>query len=594
MTRRDFLQGASALAPTATRGAAAAQATALQRSARVRVVNDSAIEVESQTLRAQLDKGFLVELKSKITGESFIQPFDRSAFDPVQLIYRGGETVDVGERLFGNTIARQISELCAEFRFHNWNGDGLLRVQADPSTGDLILEPAAFSSRPGVRACRYVLAGLRNDLRLVAPLYQGVDLELADPLIRNSLWRWPQGWEAGLAILQGRSSGFWIHTQDTAYRYKALQVGLPGHAFALGLDTEAYGPIDDNLSAGGLAWRINVYQGDWRVPAARYRDWWWSAYGLAREEQRRPEWLRGIRLAISWCPTDPEILEALARVVHPGHVLIHLPRWRTDPYDENYPTYDPSPEAREFLARARRLGFHVMPHFNSLEVDPNHPVYALVRDFQYRDVETKKLYGWSWVEGRSIGVPESNASRLRFRDKKVMVKIHPGLSMWRSLLCERIDRNVRELDLEAVFIDVTLVTGNLHNCLVEGMTSSEGINRLIHEVGDLRPRLAVGGEGRNEIIAQGLSFAQVHLFRSAQKSVEGLERTGGCSLNEFLFGRICRSFGYSRLGGRDADEELRMRLHEEHGAIPTITIRSAEDIVQPNRAVKRLLDQARS
>ena len=100
------------------------------------------------------------------------------------------------------------------------------------------------------------------------------------------------------------------------------------------------------------------------------------------------------------------------------------------------------------------------------------------------------------------------------------------------------------------------------------------------------------GEGLNEITAQGQSFAQVHLFRSWQDSAEGLARTGGCPLNEFLLGKLCRSFGYSSLSGRTEQDQLRMRIREEHGAIPTITIRSAREITDPNPAVKQVLDQA--
>jgi len=173
------------------------------------------------------------------------------------------------------------------------------------------------------------------------------------------------------------------------------------------------------------------------------------------------------------------------------------------------------------------------------------------------------------------------------------VKVHPGLSMWRSILGENIGKAAAELSLDTVFIDVTLTTYNLHNSLVEGMTSTEGMHKLIDHVAGLARGLVVGGEGLNETTMQGQSFAQAHLFRSWQTNTEGLERTGGCPLNEFLFGRLCRTIGYSALSGRDEAEELRMRIHEEHGAIPTITVRSAAEILQPNRAVKRVLDRAR-
>ena len=553
-------------------------------------IQDGRVIVETRTLAAVIEKGFIRSLKSKLTGEEFIQGFDVNQSPALQLTYRGDETAALDESKFGSIECRQVSDLKAEIVFHSWDGDGVLWVGVDPDSGDLVMEPAAYSSRPGVRACRWSLKGIRKDLELVAPLFQGVKLPLADPLLRNTRRNWPVTWEAAFAILQSRSAGFWIHAQDSAYRYKALRIGTKDDPDVLGFDTEAYGPIDDNLSAGGLAWRINVYQGDWKVPAKAYRDWLRRAYSLDVAESLRQRWIFETRLALCWCPGDVAILDALAKRVEPRKVLIHFPDWRTDRYDENYPSFVASRNGREFIAKGQALGFHVMPHFNSIDMDPSNPVYAQVRDFQYRDIERKTLHGWSWYDQRQIGVPDSNGQRSKHRDKKVMIKVHPGLSMWRAILGRSIQEAARDLALDTVFIDVTLNTYNLHNCLVEGMTPTEGMNRLIKHVGELGKGLVVGGEGLNEITAQGQSFAQAHLFESWQRNISGLERAGGCALNEFLFGRLCRTIGYSGLAGRNADEELRMRIHEEHGAIPTITIRSAKEIIDPNPAVKRILE----
>jgi hypothetical protein len=555
-------------------------------------VSGSRVAVETKTLTAVLDKGFVASLKSKATGEEFIRPFDTGQTPALALLYRGGETVPLDASKFGSIACRQVAADRAEVVFRHWDGDGLLAVSADPETGDLLLTPSAYSSRPGVRACRWHLPGLREDLELVAPLFQGVKLKLDDPLIAGSRWSWPISWEAALAILQGSAGGLWVHAQDARYRYKALNVGAGSDAHGLGLDTEAYGPIDGNLSAGGLCWRVNVYQGGWETPAQRYRDWLWRAYGLEAEERRRQEWTRGIRMAISWCPGDPAVLDALAPKVDPRRVLLHFPNWRNDPYDENYPSYVASESGRAFIAKAQQMGFHIMPHCNSVDMDPTHPVYAQVRDFQYRDIETSRLAGWSWHEGRVIGVPESNAARGQHRDKKVMVKVHPGLSMWRAILGESIHKAAQELSLESVFIDVTLCSWNLRNCLVEDMTPTEGMKALIAHVARLGDGLVVGGEGLNEITTQGLSFAQAHLFQSWQATAEGLARTGGCALNDFLFGKLCRTIGYSGLSGATEEQRLRMRIHEEHGAIPTITIRSAEEIRSPNAAVEAVLKAA--
>ena len=205
-----------------------------------------------------------------------------------------------------------------------------------------------------------------------------------------------------------------------------------------------------------------------------------------------------------------------------------------------------------------------MPHCNSMEVDPLNPVYDYVRDFQFRDAITKRIRGWSWYEGKwNLEVPNSNAQLKKHRDKLLMTKIHPGLSMWRHILSERIYKAVTELDIDTIFIDITLNTFNLNNCLVENTTSTEGMKLLIDQVGNLYKGLAVGGEGLNEITMQGLSFAQSNLFKSWQNNnKEAHERTGGCPLNAFMFDKLCKSIGYSYLSGETEFEEIRMKVDE--------------------------------
>jgi hypothetical protein len=600
MNRRHFLQtagGATALAALSAQTSPATEPSPAGAQAQpnpfatVKVEGDRLL-IETHTLRAEMLQGRLTSLRSRRSGEEFIRGLDQPSAAALELVYRNDEIVRVDTSKFGSITTQLLSPRQAEIVFHSWDGDGVITVSADPESGDILVEPSAYSSRPGVRGCRWNLTGLRPELELVAPFFQGVRLKLDDALVRNTHWAWPFFWEAGLAILQGAQGGFWVHTQDPGYRYKAIHIGSSADPHRLGFDTEAYGPIDQNLGAGGLAWRINVFEGDWTVPAEHYREWLWRAYQLQTDEAARPGWIHDVRFAVSWCPGDPAILDALARRLDPRRVLIHYPNWRTDPYDENYPDYLASEAGKQFVAKGHSLGFRMMPHFNAIDMDPSHPAYDYLRDFQYRGIDRQDLRGWSWYQGRGLGVPESNASRRQNRDKKVMVKIHPGLGMWRSMLGRNILAAARELSLEAVFIDVTLVSHNLHNSLVDGMTSTEGMNRLIRHVAGLGAGLIVGGEGLNEITMQGQSFAQAHLFKSWQESVDGLERTGGCDLNQRLFGRLCRTIGYSGLGGRDDNEALRMRMHLEHGAIPTVTIRSAADLESPNAAVRRMLELA--
>jgi hypothetical protein len=552
-------------------------------------VQKGRIIVETTTLRAVIERGAITALQSKLDKKQYLRA-DRSSV-PLELVYIGQEVVPLGSEPGEGITNLRVDDRRAEVRIEAWNGDGVIAIGEDPLTGDLLVEPGGYASRPGLRACRYSLAGIAPELELIAPFWQGVRLSLDDPLVRGSFWDWPRSWEAGMVILQGKGGGLWVHCRDDRYRYKNLLVGGRDDPYRLGFETEAYGPLSENLSAGGLTWRINVYEGGWQKPAGAYRRWLGQAYGL--DASARPGWLKDLRLALGWCPCEGALLHALAKRVAPRRVLLHVPRWRTDGYDQNYPTFKASRTGRAFLRKAQEMGFHVMPHCNAIDMDPTHPLYACVRDFQYRDADTRQIKGWSWHEGKAGPPPESNAARMRYQDRKVMVKIHPGLSMWRSILREEVRSAVESLDLDCVFLDVTMNTWNLHRCLVEGMTPSEGMKRLIADVGTIREGLMVGGEGRNEIVMQDQHIAQVHLFRSSGRvNVEGLERTGRCPLCEFLFGRWCRSFGYSNLSGATPDQELRLRLHASLGAVPTLTVRSAQELVRPKPAVEAILAQA--
>ena len=213
LSRRGFVGAAGAAplaAPPRSALAWAGQSPAQAGPARLTVTADGVLHAETSTLTARIEKGALVSLKSKASSEEYIASFDRAGFDALQLVYGRGETVDVGEQKFGKVETRKLSDTRAEVIFQNWDGDVVLGVSVDPDSGDLLFEPSAFTSRPGVRACRWRLKGLRRDLKLVAPFFQGVSLALDDPLIRATHWDWPHRWEAGLAILQASSGGFSI------------------------------------------------------------------------------------------------------------------------------------------------------------------------------------------------------------------------------------------------------------------------------------------------------------------------------------------------------------------------------------------------
>ena len=463
-----------------------------------------------------------------------------------------------------------------------------MTISADQATNDLIVEVGMATSRPGVRSCRWLLGGIDPELELVAPFFQGIKLPLEDTLIANTFWNWPHRWESPLAILQGEKGGMWIHSEDTRNLFKNLQVGVPGQPRALGFDTDAYGPIDNNLSAGGLAWRVNVYEGDWKVPAARYKNWLSETYGL--KSVSRPAWMKDVVFSIVWCPNDTAVLDALARRIEPRRILIHMTSFGAHP-NNGIPDFTPSPEGKAFFKKAIAMGFHIMPHFPALDIDARHPSYNAIRDFQYRELENRKLVGWTRKDGEGP-VPESHADRISSPVNAKMMRMHPGSSLWRSVLAENILNSVEELGAKEAFLDVTMNIHNAANCLVENWTPTEAMERLESTMEELGNGLILSGEGRNEVTMRYQAFGQVHLFKSWHTNAPGLERLTTIPLGEFLYGDWCRAFGYSRLSGGSPEADLRLMKQLEQGSVPTISIRTPSEIDNPNAGIRYMFDAA--
>jgi hypothetical protein len=122
-----------------------------------------------------------------------------------------------------------------------------------------------------------------------------------------------------------------IHSEDESYQFKALQLTRNGDRTELGFDSEPPGSAWDNRTAGGVEWRLNVYQGDWKAPAGRYRDWMARAYDLEDKRRHRPAW--ATRSAGYWRPRASRLD---ARRPPAGPDAIHL-RLANRQYDVTSP-----------------------------------------------------------------------------------------------------------------------------------------------------------------------------------------------------------------------------------------------------------------
>ncbi len=232
------------------------------------------VRAETKTLKAVFERGVLTSLVRKSDDREFVRSSAKDKI-AVYLVYPFAEAVPLGKETTDTFTPHRINDHRVEFRVHAYDGDAILTIRDDPESGDVIVEPNAYTSRPGMRSVRWMLSGIDPALNLIAPFFQGIDLPLEDPLIKNSYWYWPHRWEAGMAILHGNKGGFWVHCEDLRFLYKSLQVGLADDARCLGFDTDVQGLAPDGRKERiGFVETAQAFWGmigpDWRDVSAAY------------------------------------------------------------------------------------------------------------------------------------------------------------------------------------------------------------------------------------------------------------------------------------------------------------------------------------
>ena len=550
-------------------------------------LTEKGLIAQSKTTVVEFEGLRLVSLKDAASGEEFLDRSLAVGVPGFQLHHQSGKVSPLGVHPLASQVHYTLlTERIAEIVLNDWECDMSVRLSVDDESGDILLEPSAWTMQGGVAGLGLSIPGVREDLQLVAPFQQGARAPLAHPQMAHKVADWPANWEAGFLVLAGRESGFTVQAWDERFIYKGVRIGHEQSAQVLTLVTYAHGPLEMNRCVGNLCWRLSAYRGDWSVPVRRYRDWYWRAYRLVEAARLRPAWLDEIKLAISWCPTDLALLDELARRINPRQVFIHLPNWRIHHYDQDYPTYVADEAGRAFLLKARALGYHVAPHANTCQMSPHHPFFFQARDFCTRSPLDMRWGGWSWLPVKgwgSFGPPQSYSLMPAHKDWDILVNVHLAWSPWRRQLTRQVADLIRELGLDAVFVDVSQWIHNSDNALLENLTYPQGSLKLIRELADLAPGFCVSGEARNEISTQFLSLVQFHLYNFAHvQAIDGQDVSWvvECTVpvNELLFKGLTRGIGYHY--GQGANRQHMIEATLKQGAIPTLIFETNDPVAE--------------
>jgi hypothetical protein len=563
-------------------------------------LTETGLTVRSRTTEVAFEGVRLASICDAVTGEAFLDPVTGEGVPGFELLHQSGKRTPLGVHPLASEVHYTLlTDRVAEIVLHDWECDLSIRVSVDEGSGDILIEPSAWTMQGGIAGLGMRVAGIRQDLEVVAPFQQGIKAAMAHPQLQGKEATWPNGWEAGFVAFAGTGSGFTVQVWDSDFIFKQVCIGDDERPQDATFTTLALGPLEMNRCVGNLCWRVSAYRDSWEVPVRRYRDWYWDAYCLSEAAKLRPPWLDEVRLAVSWCPAVPELLDALAERIDPSKVYLHVPHWRPFQYDQDYPTYVPSAEGRAFLGKARAMGYHAAPHTNTCQMSPDHPLFFQARDFCTRDPMTMRWGGWSWlpVEGwGAFGPPQSYSLMPAHKDWNVLVNVHLAWSPWRRQLTRQVADLIRELALDSVFVDVSQHIHNSDNAVLENLTYAQGSLKLIRELAELAPGFCVSGEGRNEISTQYLSVVQFHLVNFAHvKAIDGEDVSWAVEItepvNELLFGGLTRGIGYNY--GRGENRRHMIEATLKQGAIPTLIFQTHDPVSElDGEECKYILERA--
>ncbi len=526
---------------------------------------------ETDRYRVRFEHGVLVHFHNKLTQETYTLPPQGRSNGRSGLSIQHEEGEDDHSELIDDTwevASKRLSPLSVEIAYHsdysNYRPDYRfdktvwIRISIDANTGDLVIQQHGISKHiiSVMWGCGYLD---NQQLDVILPASGGEIINAASEIPKRGFrgFEYPGRWAAQLAILQGGGGGFFVRSTDTTFRFKAVYHAPSGEHFGMSFKTHNFAPFRDKNEITSVEWRLNVYRGDWQVPAEIYRNWMETAF----QPKQPPAWVKDLEVVIyaPYNPMDISILPLFAEHVNPSTTLLYIIGWY-DPSRGLEPDYVPDPEFGDYLKAAHSYGFRVMPRITFHGCSPNSPLYPEFEKYQFRHP----------TRGHKLGYELNNPTY-----DYPTAYINPAAKAFRNYLVEQMKTLYETYPIDALHLDINTSVDNDANGLIDGLTAAEG-NILLHqEFAEAMPGIVLGGEGVHEV-----TFFNTNLAQRPRRSYNKQPHP----ISSFLFSPWTIPYGF-HVPNPDGEPELYRPFQEAYivwNVLPTIRIRAPWMLREPH------------
>jgi Domain of unknown function (DUF6259) len=432
---------------------------------------------------------------------------------------------------------------------------------------------------------------------VIVPALGGQSLSSDMPSGITLSYKYPFWWNAQFVLGKTNNGGVILRSKDVEPQLRLLRVGKEQKTFSLTYGIEANAPLKNNTELEA-EWYLDCFNGDWKNAVEIHREWLEENFDLKsyNQHQNFPEWAEDINFVLElWGArknyeganhTFAQMIERLEywkKFHSPENTLVYLPGFAENGVDSHAPDYNPSEqcggesEFKHLVNHAHSLGYKVMIHTNVLAMTYTHPLYKEFKKHQVVDVFGREQ-GWAMdIDGDWLTEP-------------YFAYINPGAKEWSNLMGKIIGDLIEKFDIDAVFLDQTLLAFNVSS----GPNFLTGMRDHIKRLQNKFPNILFAGEGLHEQVIEALPMVQIHGIDSISE-VHGMDgRTSWRNahpVSTYLFGKYARYTAHL-LTKHPSDPmfELQETSYEKLGVIPALCLynhKQEMDIPAVHKMIKR-------